>query len=207
MFWPRRVLPLALLLFACDKKADAPSAAAPPPGMPALGNEVAAPPPADKPEHPSTAQAMPPGHPALPPGHPAMPPSDQIDPNATTPGDIAFDPKTVVAGVLRLDDKVKAKVKEGDAIFLVARQHDPAGGKGPILAVKKLTAGKWPAPFQLDSRDAMMAGTKLAGKVVLYVTVDKDGDAITKNPGDVTGTSRPLDVPSEKVVVTLDTLL
>src|SRR5437016_989929 len=139
MFCARRVLPLALLLFACDKKADAPATAAPPPGMPPLEAHAAAPPPGDKPEHPPTAGQLPPGHPAIAP--------DQIDPNAATPGDIAFDPKTVVSGVLRLDDKVKAKVKEGDAIFLVARQHDPAGGKGPILAVKKLTAGKWPAPF------------------------------------------------------------
>jgi hypothetical protein len=132
---------------------------------------------------------------------------DQIDPNATTPGDVQLDPKSVISGVLRLDDKVKANVKEGDAVFLVARQHDPSGAKGPILAVKKLSAGRWPQAFQLDNRDAMMTGTKLGGKVVITVTVDKDGDAITKNPGDVTGTSRPLDVPSEKVVVTLDTLL
>jgi hypothetical protein len=152
------------------------------------------------------SEAMPPGHPAMPPGHPAQA-GGEIDPAAATPGDVEFDPKTVISGVLRLDDKVKAKVKEGDAIFLTVRQHDPSGAKGPILAVKKLTAAKFPAPFQLDNRDAMMAGTKLGGKVVVYVTIDKDGDAITKNPGDVTGTSRPLDLPSQKVVVTLDTLL
>src|SRR5438093_1579457 len=124
MFCARRVLPLCLLLLACDKKADAPASAAPPPGMPPLEAHAAAPPPADKPEHPPTTAL--PGQ--LPPGHPALP-NDQIDPNAATPGDIPFDPRTVLAGVLRLDDKVKAKVKEGDAIFLVARQHDPAGGK------------------------------------------------------------------------------
>ena len=113
----------------------------------------------------------------------------------------------MIAGVLRLDDKVKAKVSDGDTIFLVARQADAAGGPGPILAVKKLTATKWPMSFQLDGRDAMMTGTSLSGKVVVGVRVDKDGDALTKNPGDVTGTSRAIDVPSEKIVVTLDTVL
>jgi hypothetical protein len=199
MFRARRVLPL-LLLIACDKKAASPSSAAPPPGMPALNAA-----PADKPEHPPTAGELPAGHPALPPGH--VPIDNKIDPNAATPGNVDFDPKSVISGVLRLDDKLKSKVKEGDAIFLVVRQHDPSGAKGPILAVKKLNASKWPALFQLDNRDAMMAGTKLTGKVVVGVTVDKDGDAITKNPGDITGVSQPLDVPADKVVVDLDTLL
>jgi hypothetical protein len=146
-------------------------------------------------------EGMPPGHEGMPPGHP------DIDPQAATPGEIQFDPKSVVAGVLRLDDKVKSKVKEGDTVFLVARQADAAGGPGPILAVKKLTATKWPMPFQLDGRDAMMTGTALGGKVVVTVRVDKDGDAITKNPGDVTGASRAIEVPADKVVVTLDTVL
>ena len=220
MFCARRVLPLLLLFAACDKKTT-PTSAAPPPGMPPLEGTTANTANADKPVHmPTTAvggNGVPgaPDQPALPPGHPQMPgmggnlPAGHpdIDPSATTPGNVEFDPKSVVSGVLRLDDKVKAKVKEGDAIFLVARQADPAGGPGPILAVKKLTAAKWPVPFQLDNRDAMMTGTKLGGKVVVSVRVDKDGDAITKNPGDVTGASRPLDVPSEKVVVTLDTVL
>jgi hypothetical protein len=203
MFRARRVLLLACL-FGCDKKAPPPASAAPPPGMPALEGAAA-----DKPEHPPTGMAgqLPPGHPAMPPDHPALPPGHtDIDPGQATPA-VEFDPKTVISGVLRLDDKVKSKVKEGDAVFMTARQFDPAGGKGPILAVKKLVAGKWPQPFQLDSRDAMMVGTKLSGKIVLTVTVDKDGDAITKNPGDVTGTSRPIEVPAEKIVVTLDTLL
>jgi hypothetical protein len=208
------VLPLLLLFAACEKKAP-PASAAPPPGMPPIEGTTAVNP--DKPEHlPTTAVGgngvpLPANHPALPAGHPQMPgmppADDDIDPKAATPGNVEFDPKSVVSGVLRLDDKVKAKVKEGDAVFLVARQADPGGGPGPILAVKKLIAGKWPAPFQLDNRDAMMTGTKLGGKVVVSVRVDKDGDAITKNPGDVTGASRPLDVPSEKVVVTLDTVL
>lgn len=216
MFCSRRVLALvALAALGCDHKESAAPKNAPPPGMPPLEGVPAAPAAAsDKPEHPPmNAQALPAGHPALPPGHPGMDkmaPAGEpagIDPQATTPGNIEFDPKSVVTGALRLDDKVKSKVKEGDTIFLTARAFDPSGAQGPILAVKKLTAGKWPMAFQLDARDAMMTGTKLSGKIVVTVRVDKDGDAITKNPGDVSGVSRALDVPSEKVVVTLDTVL
>ena len=46
----------------------------------------------------------------------------------------------------------------------------------------------------------MIAGTKLAGKVMVTVRVDKDGDAMTKNPGDVTGQSKPVEPPAKKVV-------
>jgi hypothetical protein len=98
-------------------------------------------------------------------------------------------------------------VSPGDTFFLVARGAAEGGAPGPVLAVKKLTAGAWPLAFQLDSRDAMMAGTSLKGKVVVNVRVDKDGDAMTKNPGDVTGVTKPISPPMQKVVVTLDTLL
>src|SRR4051812_42010075 len=117
MFCARRVLPLALLLVAaCDKKSSAPASAAPPPGMPPL-EAAGAPVVGDKAQHPPTGQLraagqcprghpgrpgepMPPGHPAMPPGHPAQG-GGEIDPAAATPGDVEFDPKTVISGVLR----------------------------------------------------------------------------------------------------------
>src|SRR5262249_58448279 len=101
---------------------------------------------------------------------------------------------------------VKDKIAAGDTIFVVARKYEEgATGPGTPLAVRKLTAGKFPLPFALDSRDAMLAGTQLAGKVVVTVRVDKDGDAISKNPGDVTGQSKPVEPPQKNVVVSLDT--
>ena len=78
-----------------------------------------------------------------------------------------------------------------------ASYEEGATGAGTPLAVKKLTADKFPLKFSLDSRDAMLAGTTLAGKVVVTVRVDKDGDAITKNPGDVTGQTKPVEPPRQ----------
>jgi hypothetical protein len=206
--WPSLFLLAATLGTAgCEKKAAEGVAADPQSrGMPPLQEpekeivEVmrkrigAEAPPA---EHPSAAPApsaaMPPGHPPI--GAAAAAPDEKIDPN------------NVLAGVLRLDDKVKAKVAKGDTVFLVARSATPDGTPGPILAVKKLSVDAWPLSFRLDGHDAMMVGTKLAGKVVITARVDKDGDAMTKNPGDVTGVSRALDVPASKVVITLDTVM
>jgi hypothetical protein len=211
-------LSLALPLATTGCKSKEP-AGPPPSGLPPLAADPAAGMPADHPTHPPTAtgaQGMPlgmandpgvnPHAGGMPPGHPAVGEGAGMDEQAT-PGDIPFDPKAVVKGVLRLDDKVKAKVAEGDVIFLVARGADAAGAPGPVLAVKKLNAGKWPLSFTLDARDAMVSGTKLHGKVVITARVDKDGDAISKNPGDVTGASRPVEVPADKVVITLDTVL
>lgn len=213
----------ALLFVACNKKDNA--VPPPPSGIPPLDQPATAgAAPTDHPVHPPTEAAgdnaaLPPGHPQLPPGHPPMggaaggtegaapsgAPSGAFA--GTTPGG-DFDPKTVLAGVIKLDGKVKAKVATGDTIFVVARKYEEgATGPGTPLAVQKLTAGAWPLKFSLDSRDAMLAGTSLAGKVVVTVRVDKDGDAITKNPGDVTGQSKPVEPPKKDVVVALDTVL
>ena len=207
----------AALLIACDKKSEqAPPA---PSGIPPLDQPTTAgAPPSDHPVHPPTAagsgdDSLPPGHPPLPPGHPGMmgaatggaQPSGAF--GGTTPGG-EFDPKTVLSGVIKLDGKVKDKIASGDTVFVVARKYEEgATAPGTPLAVQKLTVGAWPLKFSLDSRDAMFAGTSMTGKIIVTVRVDKDGDAMTKNPGDVTGQSKPVEPPKKDVVVSLDTVL
>jgi hypothetical protein len=206
----------ALIVFAgigCDQKKQtgAPAPAAMPPldqpgGAAASGTS-------SRPTHEPTTPGNEGGG-ALPAGHPPIG-AGESGSTAAAPGFegatpvVEFDPKTVLAGVIKLDAKMKDKVQAGDTIFLVARRFDPASapGAGTPLAVKKLTVAGWPLAFTLDSRDAMIAGTKIEGKVYVTARVDKDGDAITKNPGDVTGQSKPLAPPSKTIVVPLDTLL
>lgn len=181
--------------FGCNQKR---TAAPPPNGMPPLDQPGAA--DRDHPVHAPTTAAE-----GLPTGHPPLDaPSNGF--SGTTPGG-AFDKTTMLSGVLELDPKVKDKVKAGDVIFLVARKADPNGAPGMPLAVKKLTVQSFPLPFSLDSRDAMIAGTELRGSVVVTARVDKDGDAITKTPGDVTGTTKPVVPPQEKLVLSLDKVL
>ncbi len=177
----------------------------------------------DRPVHEPVAGApagdtagLPAGHPPLgsmPPDRAGgMMPSTAAAPSGAFAGETPggeLDPKTVISGVLKLDGKVKGKVQTGDTIFVVARKYEEGAppGSGTPLAVKKLTVGTWPLEFTLDSRDAMLVGTKMEGKVVVTARVDKDGDAITKNPGDVTGQSKAVVPPQKNVVVPLDTLL
>ena len=125
----------------------------------------------------------------------------------TTPGDIAFDKSTVIAGQLKLEAKTKDKVKAGDTIFIVVRGAAVAGAPGPVLAVRRLEAAAFPMQFQIDSRDAMVAGTAMHAPVTLTVRVDKDGDAMSKNPGDVVGTATLKTLPAAALALTLDTVL
>src|SRR5438132_377820 len=140
MFGVRRAVPrgrgcamcVVALLCGCQSRPTAPPSTGIPPlaETPSHSMEL-------HPEHPPTSGAA---GAALPEGHPALPESG----DSTPPADAVLDPQSVIAGVLRLDDKLKSKVSMGDTIFLVARGATEGATPGPILAVKKMTASSWP---------------------------------------------------------------
>ncbi len=190
---------LVCALASCEKKNASPAAPAPV-GLPPLDEKTLReihPGPGSV--HPPTgetgAQALPPGHPAIADDSMAVGAADKPDPNA------------VIQGVLKVDSKLRAKATAGDVIFVIARAASEGEAPGQLLAVKKLTVGAWPLPFVLDGADVMLQGTKLKGKVVVTARLDKDGDAMSKNPGDLVGSSEPVTVPASGVVVTLDKAL
>lgn len=194
----------ALTATGCEQKHDVPTAPEPR-GLPPISVEQmtdrGALPHA---EHPLTTGdphggTMPPGHPSGGAAAPGM--------EALSPGEIAFDKKTVIAGALQLDAKVKDKVSAGDVIYLVVRAMPTGETPGLILAVKRIEATSFPMPFQLDSRDAMVVGTQLKPPVMVTARVDKDGDAMTKQPGDVTGSATVKSLPLDKLKLNLDTVL
>ena len=118
-----------------------------------------------------------------------------------------IDPSRRVKGMLRASPKVKDRMKAGGAVFLVVRRAGTDGQPtGSPLAVEKLMWSGDGVPFELTEANAMSAGTELFGDVVVMVRYDQDSDAITKQPGDVTGQARTK-VPADKLDVTLDTIL
>jgi hypothetical protein len=100
---------------------------------------------------------------------------------------------------------VADKVKPGDSIYVIARN----GATGAAIAVVRLTVpAQWPLPFTLSGSHTMQPGSGLFGKVKVEARVDKDGDAMTKNPGDVVGEVAGLvEVPKSDVVLSLDKVL
>jgi hypothetical protein len=121
--------------------------------------------------------------------------------------DRAIDPNHHVTGLINLDPKAKAKVKAGTSVFLIVKRAGADGApSGPPLAVDKLTWRDDGVPFELTEAQAMVAGTQLTGDVVVMARYDQDSDALTKEPGDVTG-QISVKIPADHVVLSLDTVL
>src|SRR5262245_41133988 len=128
MFGSRRVAAWSILAMltvaACEKKKSAVTTQQNA-GLPPL--EAAE---TGRPVHAPSMEGLPPNHPPttgeLPPNHPPVNQANEM----ATPGNVPFDPKSVVSGVLRLDDRYKSKVAEGDTIFLAVRTADPSGAPG-----------------------------------------------------------------------------
>ncbi len=207
-----------LLVAACERRTAAPSAPALP-GLPASAPSPGAGGAAPREVHEEVGdQALPAGHPpvggaagALPVGHPPMGDSPQPG-GALAAGHppagetkAAIDPKQRITGTIELAPALKDRVKSGDVVFLAVRA-DQGGAPGPLVAVDKLTVGTWPLRFDIDGSKAMTGGSSFAGRVFVVVRVDKDGDAMTKQPGDVTG-QVAVTIPATAAVVKLDRVL
>jgi len=118
-----------------------------------------------------------------------------------------IDPSRYVRGVIKIADAAKARAKAGTPIFLVVKRADASGKPvGTPLAVEKLTWNNADLAFELTERQAMVAGTELTGDVVVSARYDQDGDAISKEPGDIVGEAR-VKLPADNVQVLLETIL
>lgn len=192
--FPTALLGAALVLGGgCKRERAVPPG---PGGLPAVPGAPAKPDPA------GLVHGQDPHAGAMPADHPPVLQGSQPVPDPPAEREAPADPNAKIAGVLKLGDKVKDKVKAGATVYLVARS---AAG-GPPLAVKRLSAASWPLPFELTSADVMMTGTAFQGKVVISARVDQDGDAMTKEVGDVEGQSKPVDVGGAKVEIAMETL-
>jgi hypothetical protein len=121
--------------------------------------------------------------------------------------DRPIDPSHRVTGTITIDAKARAKVKPGTAVFLIVKRAGPDGApSGPPLAVDKLTWTGDGMAFELTEEQAMVAGTDLSGDVVVMARYDQDSDALTRQPGDVTGQLR-VKIPADHVKLALDTVL
>jgi hypothetical protein len=177
----------ALSVGACSKSDDASKAA----GIPAQDKG-------------GTAQPAP-AAPAVPaPAPAAAAPAPAPEPTAA---EARPDPNAVIAGEIVLAPSVKAAVKSGDPIYLVARRiSDNPTARGSLVAVKKFTADKFPIPFSLGPQDMMFKNGAFDGDLTLSARVDKDGDPMTRKKGDVIATLPKVRVGSRGVKLSLNTI-
>jgi len=121
--------------------------------------------------------------------------------------DRPIDPTHRIAGMISIAATAKDRVKPGTSVFLIVKRAGPDGApSGPPLAVDKLSWSEGGVRFELTDAQAMVAGTELAGDVVVMARYDQDSDALSKQPGDVTGQVR-VKVPADNVKLSLDTVL
>lgn len=194
---------MVLTSLGCNRNKEPP----PPSGVPPLTGTAQSPqaPPQNAPGG-SAAPGLPQGHPPVtadnPPSAGGGAEGGRFE--GQMPGG-AFDPKKTLHGTIDISPHLKSKVTPGETVYLSVRMDDGSERGGTILAVKKLAADKWPIMFELDGRDAMFEGTTFAGKVVFWAHIDRDGDPITRGPGDLIGELRTT-IPST-IKMTIDKVL
>jgi hypothetical protein len=121
--------------------------------------------------------------------------------------DRPIDPRHRIAGTITVDAKLRDRLTAGTAVFVVVKRVGAGGAAaGPPLAVDKLSWTVGGVAFELTEAQAMVAGTDLSGEVLVMARYDQDSDAMTKQPGDVTGHVR-VTIPAEHVKLALDTML
>jgi hypothetical protein len=109
-----------------------------------------------------------------PPARVDPPPPSDIPSGAPISGEIA-----VAAGL--------GEAGSG-TLFVVLR---PAGtpNQGPPMAVKRIDAPSFPQTFEVSQADVMMKGVPFLGPFDIYVRLDRDGNAMTKDAGDLVNTA------------------
>jgi len=109
----------------------------------------------------------------------------------------------IAAGQLNLGSAQSGRDFSGYTVYVIARF---AGRRGPPLAVSRYAGGKFPIDFTLDESNIMMGDMPAQGEQLnIEAQLDRDGDVMSKEPGDVYGTtSAPVASGSENVSVVLD---
>lgn len=135
---------------------------------------------------------------------PAPEPSNQIAEPAATAA-----PPVGVSGVIRFDPAVQPVIAPDSTIFVQVRAAETGGGMdlaGQVFAAAKLPSTDLPVAFHLTEADALLAGTPVTGDVVVIARYDQDSDALSKQPGDVTGKVR-VTAPAAGLEIVLDDVL
>ncbi len=90
-----------------------------------------------------------------------------------------------IEGTVRLDPGRTADPGERATLYIIARAA--GAGSGPPLAVKRIVGPTFPVSFSLGSGDVMMPGLAFEGPLDLSARLDRDGDPLTREPGEPAG--------------------
>lgn len=110
-----------------------------------------------------------------------------------------------VSGTITLTTGFERKVPAGAILFLVARKGQ---GGGPPLAVKRIESPRFPLDFTLGPGDRMIQQMPFEGPLQLSARLDTDGNAMTREPGDLQGSAPGAHQPGDSgIAIVIDQVL
>ena len=126
-----------------------------------------------------------------------VPPSRTETPRA---GASAGEP---VRGSVEVAPELAGQLPAGAVLFVIARNHGAVGG--PPLAVLRVPDPSLPMAFEIGPQNVMIPSMQFAGDISLTAQLDADGNAMTRQPGDLRGQlAEPVRPGSEGVRLVLD---
>jgi hypothetical protein len=132
-------------------------------------------------------------------------------PNASTTAATAPDPGPpidgpYVRGEIRVHPKAQSRAVVNGTVFVIVKRAIADGTPGglPVAAAKLVWTD--PLPFTLTNEHALVPNDEPWGDVIVMARYDHDSDAMTKEPGDIVGTTRA-HAPADGIVVVLDEVL
>lgn len=90
-----------------------------------------------------------------------------------------------ISGTVSVDPARGGRWPRDAVVFLIARPEEG----GPPVAVRRLQGVRPPFDYVLKDSDRMVAGRTLPERVVVSARVDQDGNASTRQSGDLEGFS------------------
>lgn len=140
-----------------------------------------------------------PGRAALPP---PPPPAPRRGADAAAAG--AGSDASPLRGTIRLAETLQGRIPPGAILFLIAR----TGPSGPPTAVQRIPDPSFPFDFEIGPGDRMIKALPFQGPFRLTARIDADGNAMTRNPGDLAGQAEGTHAPgAENIELLIDEVL
>ena len=96
-----------------------------------------------------------------------------------------------LSGVVSVSPELAEGLPVGAVLFIIAR----VGSAGPPLAVRRVASPSFPLEFSIGPEDRMIAARPFAGEIQLSARLDQDGNATSRSPGDLQGSSVGVHAP------------
>ena len=160
--------------------------------------------PSEEPAQPDLARIFPAGAEGAPVGPPSLPPPPGRGAPPLAEGSDAGSDAPPIRGTVSVAEGLAGRAPAGAVLFLIAR----TGGGGPPLAVERIADPRFPLEFSLGPEDRMIQTRPFAGELQISARLDADGNALSRQPGDLEGRAAGAASPGATgVVVVLDEVL